>query len=134
MAEARGRPIGAAQVRAVAELARLALAEGEAEALARDLGRILEWVQALEALDLDGVEAAYRLAAPAGEARPAASAAATDQGAMAARPALGVWPGTAAARLRPDLEGAGIDRDAALAAAPARDEAFFLVPTVVDRA
>jgi len=51
-----------ALVRHVARLARLDLAEGEAEALAADLGRILAHVDAIAKADVSGVDPA---AAPA---------------------------------------------------------------------
>jgi aspartyl-tRNA(Asn)/glutamyl-tRNA(Gln) amidotransferase subunit C len=106
--------IGRDEVEAVAHLARLDLAEGEAEAFARDLGRILAAARALAALDLEGVDAFYRVGGgEEGEA--------------------GVWPGTAEARLRPDEAAPGLERAAALAAAPAQADGFFLVPTVVER-
>ncbi|MCX7817727.1 MAG: Asp-tRNA(Asn)/Glu-tRNA(Gln) amidotransferase subunit GatC [Kiritimatiellae bacterium] len=45
-----------AEVRRVAALARLYLEEEVAERIARDLGRILEYVRQLDELDLEGVE------------------------------------------------------------------------------
>jgi aspartyl-tRNA(Asn)/glutamyl-tRNA(Gln) amidotransferase subunit C len=47
--------ISAAEVRHVAALCRLALPEGEVEALAATLGRILEHVQRLAECDVEGV-------------------------------------------------------------------------------
>jgi Asp-tRNA(Asn)/Glu-tRNA(Gln) amidotransferase C subunit len=131
-AAASGHGIGPAEVEAVAELARIALAHGEAERLARDLDRILAAAETLRALDLEGVDGAYRPSAegPA-QAWWAAAMAAAEAG---QRPALGVEPGDGTARLRPDAPVAGLGREAALGAAPLRDEAFFVVPTVVDRA
>lgn len=128
---ADGHGIGTAEVQAVAELARLALAAGEAQALARDLDRILAAAQVLGALDLEGADSAYRPSAE-GPDQPW-WAAAMDEAAAGDRPALGVMPGDPAARLRPDAPVAGLGRESALAAAPRRDEAFFLVPTTVER-
>ncbi len=48
--------IGPEDVAYVAQLARLALSEEEARAMARDLEQILEHVKSLDALDTDGVE------------------------------------------------------------------------------
>ena len=127
MAEAARRGIDETAVEAVAELARLALRPGEARAMARDLDRILRAAEVLAALDLEGLDSAYR---------PAAEAAAEGQrpsGPGGERPAVGVMPGDAGARLRPDAPGACLGREAALAGAPRHDEAFFLVPTVVER-
>lgn len=45
-----------ADVRKVAALARVAVAEGEVAALRRDLGAVLGYMQRLGALDLSGVE------------------------------------------------------------------------------
>ena len=47
--------IGPSDVAYVAGLARLALSEGEAESMARDLEQILEHVRSLDALDTEGV-------------------------------------------------------------------------------
>ncbi len=44
------------QIEHVASLARLELSADEAEAMTRDLGRILEYVETLEGLDTDGIE------------------------------------------------------------------------------
>ncbi len=44
------------QVDRIAELARLSLDESEAQAMERDLGRILDYVAALQELDTEGVE------------------------------------------------------------------------------
>jgi len=111
----RAAAFGMEEVRAVADLARLALTDAEAATFARDLGRVLEAAQALAALDVEGVDPAYRV------------------GAGAEDPALARGPGAAQARLRADEPGACLDRDAVLAMAPDRDEAFFRVPTVVER-
>ena len=132
MAEtAKRRAVGAADVEAVADLARIALGAGEAERLARDLDRILAAAESLGRADLDDAAGVYR-----------PSAEGPDQGwwslALAEavegrRPALGTGPGDLSARLRPDTPAAGLAREAALSQAPARDEAFFVVPTVVER-
>jgi len=44
------------QVRWIAHLARLQLADQEVQAMTRDLGAILEYVNQLEKVDTDGVE------------------------------------------------------------------------------
>lgn len=124
--------IGPAEVEAVAELARIALAEGEAARLARDIDRILTAAQTLRAVDLSDVDGAYRPTAEGPEQAWWADSMAA--AALGRRPSLGVEPGDAGARLRPDAPRTGLAREAALAAAPARDDAFFVVPTVVDRA
>lgn len=110
--------LGAAEVEAVAQLARIALREGEAAALARDLGRFLAEAQTLMALDLDGVDPSYSVSADG----PAAS------GAVDAAP-----PGAGPARLRADEPAHSLDRTDALRAAPEQDGVFFVVPTVVER-
>lgn len=51
-----GGAITRQQVEHVASLARLELGAEEAVAMARDLARILEYVEALEELDTDGIE------------------------------------------------------------------------------
>ena len=48
--------ISVEQVRHVASLARLDLADDELESLAEDMGRILSYVEKLGELDTDGVE------------------------------------------------------------------------------
>jgi aspartyl-tRNA(Asn)/glutamyl-tRNA(Gln) amidotransferase subunit C len=48
--------IGRDDVKQIAALARLELADGEIERLQRDLGRILEYVELLSELDTDAVE------------------------------------------------------------------------------
>jgi aspartyl-tRNA(Asn)/glutamyl-tRNA(Gln) amidotransferase subunit C len=48
--------IDRALVEHVATLARLELEPGEAEAMVRDLGRILDYVESLEELDTDAIE------------------------------------------------------------------------------
>lgn len=120
MAGAVERPeatvIGAAEVKAVAELARLALRPGEAEEIARDLRRILQASRMLASVDLAGVDPSYTVGAD------------NDGG-----PDGGSGTGRREARLRPDEALPGLTREAALAAAPAQDGAFFLVPTVVER-
>ncbi len=53
---ASGAPIGRGEVERIADLARLALAPEEAEAMARDLARMLDYVAQLDVLATDGVE------------------------------------------------------------------------------
>ncbi|MEH3106026.1 MAG: Asp-tRNA(Asn)/Glu-tRNA(Gln) amidotransferase subunit GatC [Sphingomonas fennica] len=48
--------VDAATVRRIASLARLALNEGEAEAMVPELNAILHWVEELGTVDTDGVE------------------------------------------------------------------------------
>ena len=50
-------PISEEEVRRVAKLARLSLADEEIHSLAQDLGGILEYVKKLDELDTDGVKA-----------------------------------------------------------------------------
>jgi aspartyl-tRNA(Asn)/glutamyl-tRNA(Gln) amidotransferase subunit C len=45
------------EVRRIARLARIRVSDGEADALARDLGSVLEYVALLDSLDTNGVEA-----------------------------------------------------------------------------
>jgi aspartyl-tRNA(Asn)/glutamyl-tRNA(Gln) amidotransferase subunit C len=47
------------QVRHVAKLAALELSDDEARSMCEDLGSILDYIAALEALDVTGVEAAF---------------------------------------------------------------------------
>jgi aspartyl-tRNA(Asn)/glutamyl-tRNA(Gln) amidotransferase subunit C len=68
--------IGRAEVERIGHLARLRLAEGEADALARDLDAILGYVAELQALDTAGALAdapAPRFATPLREDVPTAS-------------------------------------------------------------
>ena len=65
--------IGPEDVAYVARLARLALSQDEAEAMARDLEQILGHVRSLDALDTDGVEPTahgFELATPLRPDRP----------------------------------------------------------------
>jgi aspartyl-tRNA(Asn)/glutamyl-tRNA(Gln) amidotransferase subunit C len=48
--------VDANMVRHIARLARLKLAEGEAEALEKELSGILDWVRQLDEVDVSGVE------------------------------------------------------------------------------
>jgi aspartyl-tRNA(Asn)/glutamyl-tRNA(Gln) amidotransferase subunit C len=58
------------QVRHVARLASLELSEDEAAHMCEDLGSILDYVAALEALDVAGVEASFHPLHPAAPLRP----------------------------------------------------------------
>lgn len=49
------------EVRHVAFLARLSLAPGEEEKMAGEMGRILEYVDSLQALDTDRIEASFQV-------------------------------------------------------------------------
>ena len=99
-------PIDRAQVRKIAWLARLELGEAEEEQLAAQLGQVLGYVEKLAAVDVSAVEPL----AFAGDLDPAA----------------------AEALLRDDLVVPGLEREAALAAAPQRDEQAFLVPRILE--
>jgi aspartyl-tRNA(Asn)/glutamyl-tRNA(Gln) amidotransferase subunit C len=88
-------------VRHVARLARLALEEDEVPALAKDLARILEHVEAVQGV-------------------------ATDEGAPAA-----AVPPVAVATLRADETRPPLPRETVLSNAPEQDEVFFLVPRVL---
>lgn len=56
-------------VRRVARLAKLALSEAEVEDLQRELGRILDYVEKLRELDLEGVDPVLRRRASRGDLR-----------------------------------------------------------------
>ncbi|MGF1552774.1 MAG: Asp-tRNA(Asn)/Glu-tRNA(Gln) amidotransferase subunit GatC [Paracoccaceae bacterium] len=97
--------IDAETVSKVARLARIGVAEEEREALARDLASILDWVERLQAVDVDGVEpmaSVNALPAPRREDRVTAA------------------------------EGEEGLRDAILGCAPDAREGFFAVPKVVE--
>jgi aspartyl-tRNA(Asn)/glutamyl-tRNA(Gln) amidotransferase subunit C len=94
------------RVRRVAHLARLSLSEAEEERLAAQLSQVLGYVESLSAVDVAGIEPL----AFAGDADPA----------------------QAEALLREDRAEPGLEREAALQAAPSRDEQAFLVPRVIE--
>ena len=48
--------VDAAQVRKIASLARLAVSDGEVEAMVGELNNILAWVEQLGEVDTDGIE------------------------------------------------------------------------------
>jgi len=54
-------PITLDQVRQVAFLARLSLAPGEEEVMAGEMSRILEYVDSLQELDTEGIEATFQV-------------------------------------------------------------------------
>jgi aspartyl-tRNA(Asn)/glutamyl-tRNA(Gln) amidotransferase subunit C len=87
----------------VARLAEMELTADEIEGFGRDLKRILEHVEEIAALDLDAVPTTAR-----------------------------VEFGGQGSTSRPDEPVAGLEREAALAAAPRADEGAFLVPGFVD--
>lgn len=93
---------GPDDIERLAKLAHLALDAEEAQAIARDLHGILDYVKELEALDVTNVE-------------PTASVLPSAQGA-----------------LRKDAVELGLDHDAALAEAPKADGGGFAVPSFVD--
>ena len=86
------------QVLHVARLARLSLTDDEVERMASELSKVLEWIEKIEELDLEGVP-----------------------------PTSHVVEVTNA--LRADEPRHCLDREVALAAAPARTEDGFLVPS-----
>ena len=93
------------QVRHVARLARLALTEVEEEKFASQLSQVLDYVEKLRAVDVEGVEPL----AFAGDQTPAAAQA-----------------------MRADEPRPGLTRDQALQAAPGHDGAAFLVPRIIE--
>jgi aspartyl-tRNA(Asn)/glutamyl-tRNA(Gln) amidotransferase subunit C len=94
------------RVRRVAVLARLALSPDEEERYAAQLSHVLAHIETLAAVDVTGVEP-LTFAGDAGAA-------------------------SAESLLREDRAVPGLEREAALAAAPARDEQAFLVPRVLE--
>lgn len=62
--------IDAAQVQHVAALARLRLDEQETEEMAGELSTILDHIEAISALDLEGVEPTARIVDPGNALRP----------------------------------------------------------------
>jgi aspartyl-tRNA(Asn)/glutamyl-tRNA(Gln) amidotransferase subunit C len=48
--------VDAATVRHIAKLARIAVSDAEVEAIAPELNNILDWVEQLQQVDVDGVE------------------------------------------------------------------------------
>lgn len=82
----------------IARLARLNLDEGEIERTAIELSGILDHVERISELDLEGVEPTAHAVATRGE-------------------------------LRPDIQGASLSRDQALAEAPVTDGVGFIVPS-----
>jgi aspartyl-tRNA(Asn)/glutamyl-tRNA(Gln) amidotransferase subunit C len=95
--------IDRAQVRHVARLARLALSEEEEERFAAQLGHVLEYVERLQAVDVEGVE-------PLGFAGDA----------------------SAAAPLREDAERPSLPRELVLAQAPQQNGEAFVVPRIIE--
>lgn len=89
------------EVQHVARLARLTLDEAALDAMAEQIGTILAYMETLNRIDTTDVEPTAH----------AASAATTP--------------------VRPDEIGEHLDRDRALANAPAKDGASFLVPRVL---
>jgi aspartyl-tRNA(Asn)/glutamyl-tRNA(Gln) amidotransferase subunit C len=91
-------------VRHVARLARLALSPEEEERTVRDLGRVLDYVERLAAVDVSGVEPLSF----AGEAREAKESMRADE----PRPSL--------------------PREKALEQAPEQDGSTFVVPRIIE--
>ena len=98
-------PLSAGEVRHVAALARLALADAEVSALTDELGRILEHIEHLRQCDTDGLP-------------PSAHALE-----LTASREVG---------LRPDDPRPSLAPEAALGNAPAERRGYFLVPRVVE--
>ena len=98
------------EVLRIARLARIELDEAEIERLKDDLGSILEYVEKLDELDLDGVE-------PQTHATQTHATLSKDGPASA---------------LREDKVEQTIDRDAALSNAPDTEDGHFRVPKVVE--
>jgi aspartyl-tRNA(Asn)/glutamyl-tRNA(Gln) amidotransferase subunit C len=94
--------LSAEDVRRIARLARLRLTADEEERLRGELSAILGYVEQLQALDLEGVEAMTH-------------ATAGDAGA-----------------LRPDELRPCLDPEVALANAPAREGTWFKVPRIIE--
>lgn len=100
------RTITPDEVRRIADLARLTLADEDVQRLADELGRILEYVSRLEELELDAD------AASGAECEPAAAA-------------------PAGSTLREDEPRPSLPREAVERAAPRMEQGFFIVPKVV---
>lgn len=92
-------------VRKVAKLARIALPEERLEPMAKELSGILDWVEQLNEVDVDGVEA---MASTVGSALPMRDDVLTE-----------------------DWTGGGRPADV-VANAPKSEDNFFVVPKVVD--
>ena len=95
--------IDRAQVRHVARLARLALSAGEEERFAAQLQHVLEYIERLQAVDIEGVE-------PLGFAG-------DEKG---------------AAPLREDVPRPGLPREQVLSQAPEQDGEAFVVPRIIE--
>lgn len=91
-------------VRHVARLARLALTDAEEERTAAQLGHVLEYIERLKAVDVEGVEP-LSFAGDASEAE---------------------------AVLRDDEARPGLPRDKVLAEAPEQDGSAFVVPRIIE--
>jgi aspartyl-tRNA(Asn)/glutamyl-tRNA(Gln) amidotransferase subunit C len=91
-------------VRHVARLARLALTEEEEERTAAQLGHVLEYIERLEAVDIEGVEP-LSFAGDASEAE---------------------------AVMRDDQVRPGLPRDKVLGEAPEQDGSAFVVPRILE--
>ena len=95
--------IDRAQVRHVARLARLALSEQEEERFASQLAHVLEYVERLQAVDVEGVE-----------------------------PLSFAGDAAASAPLREDVQRPSLPRERALSQAPEHDGKAFLVPRIIE--
>jgi aspartyl-tRNA(Asn)/glutamyl-tRNA(Gln) amidotransferase subunit C len=93
------------EVRVIADLANLHLADQEVACMARDLDDILTHIDKLNELDTSNVEPMAQVLFEAGET----------------------------ATLRPDVEGATLDNATALANAPLSGAGQFKVPIVIER-
>jgi aspartyl-tRNA(Asn)/glutamyl-tRNA(Gln) amidotransferase subunit C len=97
--------ITAEQVRRVAELANLALTEGEIARMAQDMSGILDYMEVLNTVDTSGVEPMAQVLYEAPET----------------------------ATLRPDVERQPLSNEEALANAPLAGQGYFKVPKVIER-
>lgn len=93
------------EVRYVADLANLALTDGEVSRMARELDEILTHVEKLNELDTSGVEPMAQV----------------------------LFESEDAATLREDVERPSLGTDVALANAPVKGAGYFKVPLVIER-
>ncbi len=98
------------EVRYVANLANLNLTDDEVTHMVHDLGEILKHMDRLAEIDTEGVEPLAQLISKSADTKSEDTA-----------------------TLRPDVERAPLDNEAALANAPARGNGYFKVPKVIER-
>jgi len=97
-------PIDRGTVRHVAHLARLALSPEEEEKTARELGRVLDYIERLSGVDVSGIEP-LTFAGDAAEAKES---------------------------MRADEPRPGLPREKVLEQAPEHDGGTFLVPRIIE--